>query len=197
MSLSNLLSHKGDIMIKTSISHNYRFPTLNDLYFLPGGNSSLKTSTVSVMMRAWVSMSTRRTSTNWMAVPRGSIPKSRIGSSGYRQPRAFSHHETWKGTCLWCRGKSQSCRTAGKNWLIDLNGSYSWTPSINEGEKMSCRPVGKKTIAIRPEILPITDRTPFMGYMGISLQVGVLLGVFHHVEQRLHTDWRSTPVFHE
>lgn len=34
-----------------------------------------------------------------------------------------------------------------------------------------------------------------MGYMGISLQVGVLLGVFHHVEQRLHTDWRSTPVF--
>mgnify|MGYP000030105198 FL=1 len=42
-----------------------------------------------------------------------------------------------KGTCLWCRGKSQSCRTAGKNWLIDLSGSYSWTPSINEGEKMS------------------------------------------------------------
>ena len=29
-------------MIKTSVSHNYRFPTLNDLYFLPGGNSSLK-----------------------------------------------------------------------------------------------------------------------------------------------------------
>ena len=24
-----------------------------------------------------------------------------------------------------------------KDWLIDLNGSYSWTPSINEGEKMS------------------------------------------------------------
>ena len=22
-----------------------------------------------------------------------------------------------------------------KDWLIDLNGSYSWTPSINEGEK--------------------------------------------------------------
>lgn len=137
MSLSNLLSHKGDIMIKTSISHNYRFPTLNDLYFYPVGTPVWKTSTVSVMMRAWVSMSTRRTSTNWMAVPRGSIPKSRIGSSGYRQPRAFSHHETWKGTCLWCRGKSQSCRTAGKNWLIDLSGSYSWTPSINEGEKMS------------------------------------------------------------
>lgn len=36
--------------------------------------------------------------------------------------------------------------------------------SLNKrGRKdVPCRPVGKKTIAIRPEILPITDRTPFM-----------------------------------
>ena len=29
-------------MVKASVSRNYRFPTLNDLYFLPGGNPDLK-----------------------------------------------------------------------------------------------------------------------------------------------------------
>lgn len=33
---------KGNIVAKASISRNYRFPTLNDLYFLPGGNPDLK-----------------------------------------------------------------------------------------------------------------------------------------------------------
>lgn len=28
-------------MAKASITRNYRFPTLNDLYFLPGGNPAL------------------------------------------------------------------------------------------------------------------------------------------------------------
>lgn len=103
-----------------------------------------------------------------------------------------------KGTCLWCRGKSQSLPYSRQK-LAHRPQRILLVDSLNKrGRKdVPCRPVGKKTIAIRPEILPITDRTPFMGYMGISLQVGVLLGVFHHVEQRLHTDWRSTPVFHE
>ena len=29
-------------MLKASTSRNFRFPTLNDLYFLPGGNPNLK-----------------------------------------------------------------------------------------------------------------------------------------------------------
>lgn len=33
---------KGNITAKASITRNYRFPTLNDLYFLPGGNTDLK-----------------------------------------------------------------------------------------------------------------------------------------------------------
>ena len=37
-----LLSKRGNIVAKASVSRNYRFPTLNDLYFLPGGNTDLK-----------------------------------------------------------------------------------------------------------------------------------------------------------
>ena len=36
-----LLSKAGNIRAKASISRNYRFPTLNDLYFQPGGNLDL------------------------------------------------------------------------------------------------------------------------------------------------------------
>ena len=40
--IDGIVSHTGNIMLKGSISRNYRFPTLNDLYFLPGGNPDLK-----------------------------------------------------------------------------------------------------------------------------------------------------------
>ena len=36
------LSKKGNVIAKASITRNYRFPTLNDLYFMPGGNPKLK-----------------------------------------------------------------------------------------------------------------------------------------------------------
>ena len=40
--LDGVLSKRGNLVAKASVSRNYRFPTLNDLYFLPGGNPDLK-----------------------------------------------------------------------------------------------------------------------------------------------------------
>ena len=40
--IDGLVSRTGNIMLRASVSRNYRFPTLNDLYFLPGGNPDLK-----------------------------------------------------------------------------------------------------------------------------------------------------------
>ena len=37
-----MLSKAGNVRAKASISRNYRFPTLNDLYFQPGGNPDLQ-----------------------------------------------------------------------------------------------------------------------------------------------------------
>ncbi len=37
-----VLSHRGRVVAKASVSRNFRFPSLNDLYFLPGGNPDLK-----------------------------------------------------------------------------------------------------------------------------------------------------------
>ena len=40
--IDGVISKKGNITAKASVSRNFRFPTLNDLYFLPGGNPNLK-----------------------------------------------------------------------------------------------------------------------------------------------------------
>jgi iron complex outermembrane receptor protein len=40
--VDGVLSQRGNIMAKASVSRNFRFPSLNDLYFLPGGNPDLK-----------------------------------------------------------------------------------------------------------------------------------------------------------
>ncbi len=37
-----LLSKRGEVLLKGSVTRNYRYPTLNDLYFMPGGNPDLK-----------------------------------------------------------------------------------------------------------------------------------------------------------
>jgi iron complex outermembrane receptor protein len=47
-----------------------------------------------------------------------------------------------------------------KDWLIDLNGSYSWTPSVNEGEKMSDadQSVGKQLPYVPKHSASLTGR---------------------------------------
>ena len=40
--VDGVLSRRGNLMAKTSVSRNFRIPTLNDLYFLPGGNPDLR-----------------------------------------------------------------------------------------------------------------------------------------------------------
>ncbi|MDR0420458.1 MAG: TonB-dependent receptor plug domain-containing protein [Prevotellaceae bacterium] len=40
-----IISKKGNITAKASLARNYRYPTLNDLYFMPGGNDSLDCET--------------------------------------------------------------------------------------------------------------------------------------------------------
>ncbi len=37
-----LLSPAGNVLLKASATRNYRYPTLNDMYFMPGGNPQLK-----------------------------------------------------------------------------------------------------------------------------------------------------------
>ena len=133
--IDGVLSEKGNIVAKASISRNYRFPTLNDLYFLPGGNPDLRKE------RGWT----------YDAGLSFALSKAGVYS--------FSGSATWfesfiKDWIIWLpttKGffspdnikdvhaygielKSNLNVVLAKDWQLGLDGSFSWTPSINEGE---------------------------------------------------------------
>ena len=128
----------AQLTLKGSLSQNYRFPSLNDLYFLPGGNPYLKSEhgfTYDAGLVFDIGFSKRfklNLSANWF--------DSRIDdwiiwlptTKGFFSPRNV---KTVHAYGIELNGEMGI--DLGEKWLLDLSGSFSWTPSINEGEKMS------------------------------------------------------------
>lgn len=136
--IDGVVSKKGNIMFKASVSRNFRFPTLNDLYFLPGGNPDLK----------------RESGWTYDVGASFAIGKEDVYSWSGSINWFDSHVEDW---ILWLpttKGffspknikdvhaygiemKSDFSIALKKDMQLSLNGTLSWTPSINEGEPMS------------------------------------------------------------
>lgn len=138
--IDGLLSSEGNVMLKASISKNHKFPSLNDLYFLPGGNPDLKNeSGFTYDAGATFNLD-------------GTVPcPFKIGggvtwfdsyisdwiiwlptTKGFFSPRNVKQVHAYG-----IEGKLNLIFEPVKNWIADFSGSYSWTPSINRGEKMS------------------------------------------------------------
>lgn len=136
--IDGLISRTGNIMLKASVSRNYRFPTLNDLYFLPGGNPDLR-SEHGFTYDAGASFEIGK---NEVYSLNGSVTwfDSRINdwiiwlptTKGFFSPRNVKEVHAYGVEVTANLGLQPF-----KGWFLDLNGSYSWTPSVNEGEKMS------------------------------------------------------------
>lgn len=126
------------LVIKASISRNYRFPSLNDLYFLPGGNPDLKSEKgfnydagFSFNMEASRKLAFNF-SANWF--------DSRIDDWIIWLPTTkgfFSPRNVKKVHAYGVESSMEIGIDFGKEWLLNFNGSFSWTPSINRGEKIS------------------------------------------------------------
>ena len=145
--IDGLISKTGNIVAKASISRNYRFPTLNDLYFLPGGNPDLKRE------RGWsydagLSFSVGRSgiyslsgSATWFE----SYIKDWIiwlpTTKGFFSPENIKDVHAF-GVEL----KADLVVALSKQWQLGQNGTLSWTPSINNGEPRTPadRSVGKQ-----------------------------------------------------
>ena len=136
--IDGIVSKRGNIMLKASTSRNFRFPTLNDLYFLPGGNPDLRResgwtydigASFAVGKEDVYSLTG---SVNWF----DSHVKDWIlwlpTTKGFFSPRnvkdVHAYGLEWKGDFKVILGKDCS---------LSLDGTLSWTPSINEGEPMS------------------------------------------------------------
>lgn len=135
---SQLFGCPSSLTLKGSISRNYRFPSLNDLYFLPGGNPNLKsehgfTYDTGFTWDIDITRSiTFNLSANWF--------DSRINdwiiwlptTKGFFSPRNVKTVHAYG-----IETSSEAGFNFGRDWFLNLNGNFSWTPSINEGEKMS------------------------------------------------------------
>ena len=152
--VDGVLSKRGNIVAKASVSRNYRFPTLNDLYFLPGGNPDLKKES------GW----TYDAGLSFAVGNEGIYSLS--GSASWFD----SHVDNWiiwlpttKGffsprniKSVHAYGVEMEADLAvalSEDWHLGLDGTFSWTPSINEGEPMSPadKSVGKQLPYV-PEI---------------------------------------------
>ncbi len=161
--VDGLLSRRGNVMLKASVSRNHKFPTLNDLYFLPGGNPNLKNES-GWTYDAGVSFDTGGSAP---------FPFSLGGSATWFDSRIddwiiwlpttkgfFSPRNVKRVHAYGIEGKLNIAFEPWRGWVFDVNGSYSWTPSVNVGEKMSPadQSVGKQLPYIPRHSASLTGR---------------------------------------
>lgn len=145
--VEGVLSPIGNLTAKASVSRNFRFPSLNDLYFLPGGNPDLRKES-GWSYDAGLSFAVGRKgvyalsgSATWF----DSYIKDWIiwlpTVKGFFSPRNVKDVHAY-GVEL--QAKLDVALT--RELALALNGTFSWTPSINRGTPMSAadRSVGKQ-----------------------------------------------------
>ncbi len=132
------LSKRGNIVAKASVSRNHRFPTLNDLYFLPGGNPDLRSES-GFSYEAGLSF----------AVGKENVYSLSGSASWYDQhiddwilwlstPKGFFSPRNIKQVHAY--GVEMQANLAvipARDWKLTMNGTFSWSPSINKGEPIS------------------------------------------------------------
>lgn len=128
-----LLSRTGNVMLRASASRNHKFPSLNDMYFLPGGNPDLRSEhgwTYDV--GASFGMPFLRGSLTWF--------DSRIDdwiiwlptTKGFFSPRNVKAVHAYG-----IEAGLNATVEPWSGWVFDFNANYSWTPSVNVGAPMS------------------------------------------------------------
>lgn len=132
------LTVDGKLRAKASISGNYKFPSLNDLYFLPGGNPNLKNEK-GFTYDAGISYKFAKSGflvldgevdwfdsyindwIIWLPTPKGFFSPKNIG----------------KVHSYGIEFKINTELRLFSDWLIDFNCNYSWTPSVNRSKPVS------------------------------------------------------------
>ena len=133
-----LLSKRGHVVAKASVSRNYRFPTLNDLYFLPGGNPGLKNES-GFQYEAGLSFAVGKEETYTLSGS-ASWYDQHIDDWILWLPTAkgfFSPVNIKKVHAYGVEAQADLAVALAKELKLGLNGTLSWSPSINEGEPMS------------------------------------------------------------
>lgn len=133
-----LLSKRGNLLAKASVSRNYRFPTLNDLYFLPGGNPDLRSES-GLSYEAGLSFAVGREgaytlsgSASWYEQYIDDWILWLATAKGFMSPVNIKEVHAY-GVEL----EADLGVTLAPRWRLGLGGTFLWAPSINEGDPVS------------------------------------------------------------
>jgi len=133
-----LLSRRGNLMAKASVSRNCRFPTLNDLYFLPGGNPDLR-SERGLSYEAGLSFAVSKAgkyalsgSASWYDQHIDDWILWLPTTKGFFSPVNMQQVHAY-GIEL----QADLSVTLSRQWRLAVDGTFSWSPSINEGAPLS------------------------------------------------------------
>ena len=159
--IDGVLSKAGNITAKASVSRNFRFPTLNDLYFLPGGNPNLRKEsgwsydaglTFAVGKAGLYSL---KGSATWFDSYINDWILWLPTTKGFFSPRNVKDVHAY-GVEL----QANLTVALTKEWQLSLDGTYSWTPSINHGEPISAadQSVGKQLPYVPKHSATVTGR---------------------------------------
>lgn len=162
--LDGLLSRRGNITWKASASRNFRYPTLNDLYFVPGGNPSLKPEkgwSYDVGLGFEIGRSTKyklqgsvcwfdsyiRNWILWLPTTKGFFSPKNI-----REVHAYG-----------VEGKLSLALRLSADWNLAADANVSYTPSINRSEQVSAadRSAGKQLPYVPKYSASINGRLAF------------------------------------
>ncbi|MCM1292903.1 MAG: TonB-dependent receptor plug domain-containing protein [Bacteroides sp.] len=164
-----LLSPKGNLLLKASVTRNHRFPTLNDLYFLPGGNPNLKSES-GFTYDAGLSFehgfqhpfaTTLSGSVTWFDSHIDDWIIWLPTTKGFFSPRNVKEVHAYG-----IEARLSAAFEPFKGWVFDINGSYSWTPSINRGTPMSPadQSVGRQLPYVPRHSASLTGRVEWKGW---------------------------------
>lgn len=136
--IDGLLTEDGKLTAKASFSQNYKFPSLNDMYFLPGGNPDLKNEK-GLSYDAGLKYTFGKLG---LLALDGEITwfDSYIDDWIIWLPTTkgfFSPRNIRKVHAYGIEIKADLGLQPFRGWLLDIGMNYSWTPSVNRGEKMS------------------------------------------------------------
>lgn len=131
-------SHRGNVVLKASISRNHRYPTLNDLYFQPGGNKDLRIER-GFTYDGGVSFAIKRDE-RFSLSGEVTLFDSYINdwiiwlptAKGFWSPQNIKRVHAYGAEVKL----STSIRLADE-WRLALDGNFSWTPSINQGDRIN------------------------------------------------------------
>lgn len=164
LTFDGMLYKRLGLMVRGSVARNYRFPSLNDLYFFPGGNPKLKSENgltydcgVSYDLKKVLGFNLKG-SINWFESWIDDWILWLPTTKGFFSPRNVKKVHSYG-----IEANISGDYSFNKDWKLDLDGNFSWTPSINEGEPMSPadRSIGKQLPYVPEYSSAISGRLSF------------------------------------